>query len=336
LRLCLAILPVPMLLMGPWAQGVSTAAEAMTIVICNDGAMKTVRAVSDDTGHVPQDCNDCPACILPVLSDPAQTAHVTRPTDWLPAAHRPQVAAVVLSRSARSPVARPPNPCPPVPRMNILRLPLHRLLLSAILALVCLAMLAPLPAAAQTILADLLPDQVASDLVPGAEGFGPDPRRCGRGLGPERGRDDHLGLCHIGFRRHHGLFCKPIHTLIAVDPDAKIAGVRLVKHSKPIVLIGLPEAKVRTLVEGYKGLDLVAEAQSGGTSHDVDIISGATVTVMVIDDSVIRSGLKVARALGLGGLAPEAAATGPRYEIDTTARAPADWSTMEATAPCAA
>ncbi len=213
--------------------------------------------------------------------------------------------------------------------MNLLRLSLHRLLLSAILALVCLAMLAPLPAAAQTVLADLLPDQIASDLVPGAESFGPIRDDVAAAPVLKGGETIAWAFVTSDFVGTTGYSGKPIHTLIAVDPDAKIAGVRLVKHSEPIVLIGIPEAKVRTLVEGYRGLDLVAEARSGGTSHDVDIISGATVTVMVIDDSVIRSGLKVARALGLGGLAPEAAATGPRYEIDSAATAPADWSTME-------
>ena len=213
--------------------------------------------------------------------------------------------------------------------MNILPLSLHRLLLSAILALVCLAMLAPLPAAAQTVLADLLPDQIASDLVPGAESFGPIRDDVAAAPVLKGGETIAWAFVTSDFVGTTGYSGKPIHTLIAVDPDAKIAGVRLVKHSEPIVLIGIPEAKVRTLVEGYRGLDLVAEARSGGTSHDVDIISGATVTVMVIDDSVIRSGLKVARALGLGGLAPEAAATGPRYEIDSAATAPANWSTME-------
>ncbi|WP_245440597.1 NosR/NirI family protein [Neorhizobium sp. T25_13] len=122
---------------------------------------------------------------------------------------------------------------------------------------------------------------------------------------------------------------KPIHTLVAVDMNAKIVSVQLVKHSEPIVLIGIPEAKVKALVAGYAGLDLVAEAKSGGTAHEVNIISGATVTVMVIDDSIVRSGLKVARALGLGGLVPEAVDAGPRSEIDPAAKQPADWSEAE-------
>jgi NosR/NirI family nitrous oxide reductase transcriptional regulator len=100
--------------------------------------------------------------------------------------------------------------------------------------------------------------------------------------------------------RTTGYSGKPIHTLVAVDKEAKVTGVKLVKHSEPIVLIGIPEAKVKAMAAGYIGLDLVAEAKSGGTAHDVDIISGATVTVMVIDDSIVRAGLKVARGLGLG------------------------------------
>ena len=74
---------------------------------------------------------------------------------------------------------------------------------------------------------------------------------------------------------------------------------------------------------GYIGLDLVAEAESGGTGHDVDIISGATVTVMVIDDSIVRSGLKVARALGLGGLTAPEEASGPVFEVNPDAAAAA-------------
>ncbi|HRV64696.1 MAG TPA: 4Fe-4S binding protein, partial [Albidovulum sp.] len=122
---------------------------------------------------------------------------------------------------------------------------------------------------------------------------------------------------------------KPIHTMVAVDKDARVIGVQLVKHSEPIVLIGIPDSKMKALAADYVGLDLVAEAQSGGTSHDLDIISGATVTVMVIDDSIVRAGLKVARALGLGGLAADTADTGPRFELNPDASAAPDWMKLE-------
>jgi NosR/NirI family nitrous oxide reductase transcriptional regulator len=60
----------------------------------------------------------------------------------------------------------------------------------------------------------------------------------------------------------------------------------------------------------------------------LDIISGATVTIMVIDDSIVRAGLKVARALELGGLAVEAGATGPAKEIDTAKQDVEDWTSL--------
>ncbi|MFN0265220.1 FMN-binding protein [Tepidamorphus sp. 3E244] len=82
---------------------------------------------------------------------------------------------------------------------------------------------------------------------------------------------------------------KPIHVVMGVDPDGKITGVRLIKHSEPIVLVGIPESSIRAVIEKYTGLDLVAEAESSGSAHDLDIVSGATVTIMVIDDSIVRA-----------------------------------------------
>ncbi|AXS42692.1 regulatory protein NosR [Breoghania sp. L-A4] len=121
---------------------------------------------------------------------------------------------------------------------------------------------------------------------------------------------------------------KPIHTLVGIDSEAVLTGVRLVKHSEPIVLIGIPEKKIRAVIAEYVGLDLKAEAAAGGSAHDLDIISGATVTIMIIDDSIVRGGLKVARMLGLGGLAEPLAATGPKRVIDEQLRETRDWMAL--------
>lgn len=195
--------------------------------------------------------------------------------------------------------------------------------------LLVLALLVPLPAAAESVLETLLPKVTATELVAGAEGFGP--IRDDAPAAPILKAGETLGWAFItsDFVSTTGYSGKPIHTLVAVDKDARIIGVKLVKHSEPIVLIGIPQAKIDTLAQSYVGVDLVAEAKSGGTSHDLDIISGATVTVMVIDDSIVRAGLKAARALGLGGLAPEAARSGPAFEVNPEATAAADWMTLE-------
>jgi NosR/NirI family nitrous oxide reductase transcriptional regulator len=203
--------------------------------------------------------------------------------------------------------------------MNVLRI------LLSVLAF-CLASVS---ASAESVLSNYVGEVAASDLVAGADAFGPP--QPDLPVVPVLKGGETIGWAFItsDFVGTTGYSGKPIHMMVAVDKDARIIGVKLVKHSEPIVLIGIPEAKVKAMAAGYVGLDLVAEAQSGGTSHDVDIISGATVTVMVIDDSIVRSGLKVARALGLGGLAAEAKSSGPAFEINPDAQAPKDWMTME-------
>lgn len=195
--------------------------------------------------------------------------------------------------------------------------------------LLALALLLPLPAAAESVLETLLPKVTAAELVADAEGFGP--IREDAPAVPILKGGETVGWAFItsDFVSTTGYSGKPIHTMVAVDKDARIIGVKLLKHSEPIVLIGIPQAKIDALVEAYVGVDLVAEAQSGGSSHDLDIISGATVTVMVIDDSIVRAGLKAARVLGLGGLAPEAASSGPAFEVNPEATAAADWMTLE-------
>ena len=197
------------------------------------------------------------------------------------------------------------------------------------MAMFATALLFGLPVAADTVLSKLLPDLTAAELVEGADAFG--------GFHPDipvvqvLKAGKRIGWAYItsDFVSTTGYSGKPIHTMVAIDDAAKVIGVQLVKHSEPIVLIGIPDAKVKALVANYRGLDLVAEAESGGTAHQLDIISGATVTIMVIDDSIVRAGLKVARQLGLGGLVVDEPSAGPQFEIDPDAQAAPDWMTLE-------
>ena len=184
-------------------------------------------------------------------------------------------------------------------------------------------------AAAEPFLSKYLADVASADLVAGANSFGA--IREDVPVAPVLKDGETIGWVFItsDFVSTTGYSGKPIHTMVAVDKDARVIGVQLVKHSEPIVLIGIPDSKMKALAADYVGLDLVAEARSGGTSHDLDIISGATVTVMVIDDSIVRAGLKVARALGLGGLAADTADTGPRFELNPDASAAPDWMKLE-------
>ncbi len=122
---------------------------------------------------------------------------------------------------------------------------------------------------------------------------------------------------------------KPIHVVIGMDTSGVITGVKMVKHWEPIVLIGIPVSKIDAFNDKYVGLDILSMIKAGTDEHEIDIVSGATVTVMVIDDTIIRSAIKVARARGIGGLMPlEAAKPTEIVEIKDEPPVMTDWQTL--------
>ncbi len=168
----------------------------------------------------------------------------------------------------------------------------------------------------------------AGEFVEGATDYGPLDQR--GPLVPLLRGDETFGYAFItsDFVGTTGYSGKPIHVMVGIDLDGVLLRAELVEHSEPIVLVGIPNSKMQALTESYKGLDIVAEAAAGGDAHDLDIISGATVTVMIIDDSIVRSSIKVARLLGLGGLSPEAAETGPTHVLNMEEDTVYDWETL--------
>jgi NosR/NirI family nitrous oxide reductase transcriptional regulator len=202
------------------------------------------------------------------------------------------------------------------------------MILTAVLA-AALLWVAALSAVAQApVLARFLDEVPPAELVAGADAYGPLHEDLPVAPVLDDGETVAWAFVTSDFVGTTGYSGKPIHVMAAVNDAAQVTGVKLVEHSEPIVLIGIPEAKMARLTADYAGLDLVAEAESGGEAHDLEIISGATVTIMVIDDSIVRAGLKVARALGLGGLAPRVD-TVPQAEIAPDAAPPQDWAEAE-------
>lgn len=122
---------------------------------------------------------------------------------------------------------------------------------------------------------------------------------------------------------------KPIEVLIAMTPEGRIAAGRLMHHAEPIVLSGIPEQKIIDFIEGYKDTDILKLArEKGGEPPPVDIVSGATVTVMVIDDSIKRAAVRAAAALGLGGLQGVSRATSPKKSLVIEDGDVEDWQTL--------
>lgn len=122
---------------------------------------------------------------------------------------------------------------------------------------------------------------------------------------------------------------KPIHILISLDKQGVIVGAKMVKHAEPIVLVGIPIRKIDAFIDGYVGLGASALSEaSGDAALPVDIVSGATVTVIVIDDSIKRSAIEFARSRGLGGLRSPTQETGPLRLLDGQIRDTVDWPTL--------
>ncbi|RSF01135.1 regulatory protein NosR [Achromobacter aegrifaciens] len=108
-----------------------------------------------------------------------------------------------------------------------------------------------------------------------------------------------------------GYSSKPIDVLVGLANDGRIVGARLVEHHEPIVLIGIPQSKVDHFISGYVGLNFVDSPPRHGAPPPVDIISGATVTLMVIGDSITRSASAGARAHGIDKTATVAPSATP-------------------------
>ena len=180
----------------------------------------------------------------------------------------------------------------------------------------------------KTILEKFLPKIAANEFIDSATSYGAITDNIA--VAPILNGDKLLGYVYItsDFVSTTGYSGKPIHVMVAIDLDGKLIRAKLVEHHEPIVLIGIPESKIKRMIKGFDGLDIVKEAAVGGTGHDIDIISGATVTIMIIDDSVTRSSIKVARTFGLGGLEKNNVNLGPTHTLNMEKKDIYDWQTL--------
>ena len=192
---------------------------------------------------------------------------------------------------------------------------------------VTLALLAGLsPVHAEDDLSVFLADTPVNTIFPEADAYGT--RRDDAPIIPVLKDGETIGYVFLNtdFVGAIGYSGKPIYILIGLREDGTIAGARLVKHSEPIVLAGIPDEKIQDFIAGYIGTDILTMArEKAGEPPPVDIVSGATVTVMVMDDSIKRASVRAARILGLGGLQALTATTGPTRTVDTSSDETLDW-----------
>ena len=97
---------------------------------------------------------------------------------------------------------------------------------------------------------------------------------------------------------------KPVITLIGLTPQGNFAGIKILKHSEPILLLGIPESALIKFNDQYLGKFVGANIEIGRSRPDedmigLDAISGATVTVIAQNQVMMMSGAAVGRQVGI-------------------------------------
>ncbi|SEN22490.1 NosR/NirI family protein [Brachymonas denitrificans] len=97
---------------------------------------------------------------------------------------------------------------------------------------------------------------------------------------------------------------KPVVTLIGMDNEGKFVGVKVLKHSEPILLLGIPESALINFNNQYIGKSVKDKIEVGSSHADsevigVDAISGATVTVIAQNQVLMTSGAAIAKQVGI-------------------------------------
>lgn len=166
-----------------------------------------------------------------------------------------------------------------------------------LLALLILVVAAT-PAAAQGRLAEFLSHLQPHEIDPAADQFGSVSGAVSAAPLLKQGKIVGYAFLNSDVVDSTGYSGKPINVVIGLDRDARITGAKLVEHHEPIFLIGIPQRKVENFIEGYIGRNVLAPDTESQTP--ADIVGGATVSTMVIADSIVRASAKVARAYKLG------------------------------------
>lgn len=96
---------------------------------------------------------------------------------------------------------------------------------------------------------------------------------------------------------------KPLVTLVGLSTDGVIVGAKVLHHSEPILLVGIPEQELFDFVATYVGTRaderVIVGHGDGGQGRVVDVISGATVTVLAENQTLLATARMVGEDRGV-------------------------------------
>jgi NosR/NirI family nitrous oxide reductase transcriptional regulator len=184
---------------------------------------------------------------------------------------------------------------------------------------VACAIFSATPALAAGRLQDYLAKAAPSEFFPNSDRFGAlqgDPPIAAVYRG-----DQLQGFVYLNsdFANAVGYSGKPINLLVGIDQKGVIGSIKLVDHKEPIFLIGIPEKRILDAINSLIGKNITPVVSGVERPPQIDIVSGATVTSLVIGDSVVRSAVRLIRSgriTAINASAPTAALAPATKTID--------------------
>jgi len=96
---------------------------------------------------------------------------------------------------------------------------------------------------------------------------------------------------------------EPITLLVGFDLAGNITGLEIIKHAEPILVVGVSEQDLKHYADQYRGVFVLGKVKIGGAPREgyvtIDGITGATITAMVMNATVMRAVQKVAESRGV-------------------------------------
>ena len=121
---------------------------------------------------------------------------------------------------------------------------------------------------------------------------------------------------------------EPITLLVGLDVAGQITGLEIREHSEPILVVGISEQNLVQYARQYRGVTVDQKVKLGGGEREgyvtIDGITGATITAMVMNATVMKSVKRVAASRGIP-LQVDGAAVTDALKVDAAgADRPAD------------
>ncbi|MDI5935214.1 transcriptional regulator NosR [Halomonas kalidii] len=114
---------------------------------------------------------------------------------------------------------------------------------------------------------------------------------------------------------------KPVNLLVGIDLEGRVRLASILDHQEPIMLVGIPEHRLTGFAAAHVPHHVNDRLKVG---DNLDAISGATVTVIVVSETIMRTARRVAAEQGL---IADPSAT-PPARVRPEVFEPADWATL--------